>query len=224
MKKWFVFICVYFLHLVPSFGNNSKSEGTEQRNQNCLRLLKAVAMATEAHRGQLRLSGNKGSPARSYIEHPIEVATLLVQTVPKISTDALTVALLHDTLEDTNLNPKLIEEAFGPRVLQYIRYLTVPEGLDSADKLKYQIQVMAKLPKEIRWVKVVDRISNVMDIKKDRPRHWSSQKAATYIEDGAQIVVAAGPLPQGLENLAQEVFGEALQHMRDRRWESLFYP
>ena len=156
----------------------------------------------------------KRNPSGPILKHPIAVSALLARTVPDISGHALIAALLHDTLEDTPLNPQLIVEQFGPIVLQYVRHLTVPENLHSARKLEYQIREMTEMPQEARWIKVADRIVNVMDIKRQRPGKWSELKVRKYIEKGILLVIAAGKLPEGLEQVAQEVFGKSLNEAR----------
>ncbi len=57
-----------------------------------------------------------------YALHPIHVAEQFDETQHKI------VALLHDTLEDTELPPELIRETFGDRVLEAVTTLTHKNG------------------------------------------------------------------------------------------------
>ena len=56
----------------------------------------ALKISEEAHSNQLR---NSGDP---FITHPLEVAKIL--TSIKLDADSIVAGLLHDTLEDTNLN------------------------------------------------------------------------------------------------------------------------
>src|SRR5437016_4191358 len=59
------------------------------------RLRQAYELALTAHEGQTR---NDGSP---YILHPLEVAEICVDL--DMDPDAVIAALLHDTVEDTNV-------------------------------------------------------------------------------------------------------------------------
>ncbi len=60
-------------------------------------LLKAIAFAAEKHRHQRR----KDPEASPYINHPIDLANVLVQEGRVRDTTVLMAAILHDTLEDT---------------------------------------------------------------------------------------------------------------------------
>jgi GTP pyrophosphokinase len=65
----------------------------------------SVEMATEAHKGQKRRSGEK------YISHPLAVATTLVEW--GMDSDSIIAGILHDTVEDTSLSLDTIENNFG---------------------------------------------------------------------------------------------------------------
>src|SRR5207302_1450611 len=67
---------------------------------------KAYERAAAAHTGQRRLSGE------DYVNHPLEVAAILADLEPDAATIAA--ALLHDTVEDTNLTPEEVQREFGP--------------------------------------------------------------------------------------------------------------
>lgn len=77
-------------------------------------LEQAILFATQAHSGQVRKLA--GTP---YILHPLEVASI----IGTITTDKETMAagLLHDTVEDCNVDPKEIKKIFGPRVAALVQ-------------------------------------------------------------------------------------------------------
>ena len=74
------------LEFITSYLN--KQEKDKVRN--------ALILSEEAHSNQLRKSGDP------FITHPLEVAKIL--TSIKLDADSIVAGLLHDTLEDTNLN------------------------------------------------------------------------------------------------------------------------
>jgi len=84
---------------------------------------KAYLRAELVHRGQRRLSGE------DYITHPLHAAYLLSE----LGMDSTTIAacLLHDTLEDTNLEPEDLRGEFG----QEITFLV--EGVTKLGKIEY---------------------------------------------------------------------------------------
>ena len=65
---------------------------------------KAYAFADEAHRGQLRSSGDP------YIIHPVEVAQTLAEL--RLDLHSIITGLLHDTVEDTSVTLEQIEKEF----------------------------------------------------------------------------------------------------------------
>ena len=69
---------------------------------------KAYSFAEEAHRGQLRNSGEE------YIQHPLEVAKILAEL--ELDEATIAAALLHDVVEDTKYTMEDIEKEFGPHV------------------------------------------------------------------------------------------------------------
>lgn len=77
---------------------------------------KGLAFAKHYHNGQFRKSGE------SYVSHPIAVAEMVADYIFK--SDVLVAALLHDTVEDTELTLSEIESEFNPRVAQMVERLT----------------------------------------------------------------------------------------------------
>lgn len=70
-----------------------------------LELAHAIDVATTAHSGQKRKSGE------AYITHPLAVASTLVEW--EMDIDTVLAGVLHDTVEDTDLTLDAIETAFG---------------------------------------------------------------------------------------------------------------
>src|SRR2546428_9770394 len=69
---------------------------------------KAYERAAAAHTGQRRLSGE------DYVNHPLEVAAILADL--ELDAETIAAALLHDTVEDTNLTADEVQREFGPEV------------------------------------------------------------------------------------------------------------
>jgi len=119
---------------------------------------KAISFATNAHRGQKRLTGE------DYINHPIKTAIILSDF--KFGPKTLSAAILHDVYEDTNISLEEIEEVFG----KDIKFLV--EGISNLGKIKYrgkkrQVESLRKLflvmAEDIRTIliKLADRLDNL---------------------------------------------------------------
>lgn len=72
-------------------------------------LEESIVFATEAHCGQTRKLAKT-----PYILHPLEVAAIISTITSDLETMAA--GVLHDTIEDCNVDPKVIKERFGARV------------------------------------------------------------------------------------------------------------
>ena len=68
-------------------------------------LRKAYVFAGQAHKGQVRRSGEP------YLSHPLEVTDFLADM--RLDKTTLVAALLHDVLEDTDTTAAALRESFG---------------------------------------------------------------------------------------------------------------
>lgn len=77
-----------------------------------LRINKAYKIASEAHAGQKRQSGE------DYITHPVNVAYILAEIMA--DSDTICAALLHDTIEDTYITKEFIAEEFNDTIADLV--------------------------------------------------------------------------------------------------------
>ena len=80
------------------------------------RVEQAIEVATKAHEGQLRKTGEP------YIIHPLAVMKILQEW--NMDEDTVIAGILHDTVEDTNLTLKEIEDQFGKDVAFLVNGVT----------------------------------------------------------------------------------------------------
>ena len=133
---------------------------------------KALMFATEAHRGTERRG--KGYP---YIIHPMEAASI-VATVTN-DQEMLAAAILHDTVEDTEVTIEQIRDLFGDRVATLVQTETAP--MDSAmtwrEKKLFQVNQLSAAPYDSKLVALGDKLSNLrgiaLDYRKIGDRVWS---------------------------------------------------
>lgn len=129
---------------------------TEEQIAECSR---AYFFAKNAHEGQTRFSGEP------YICHPVEVANILANM--RMDYQSIIAALLHDVIEDTSFDKKVIFEQFGSAVaelvdgvskLALIKFETRAEA--QAENLRKMMLAMAK---DIRVIiiKLADRLHNM---------------------------------------------------------------
>jgi RelA/SpoT family (p)ppGpp synthetase len=124
-------------------------------------------VADFAHKEQKRASGEP------YIIHPIAVATIIAQM--HLDTESVQAALLHDVVEDTQINSKMLEEEFGSTVNEIVEGVTKLDKLRFHDYKEAQMENFRKMilamTKDIRVVliKLADRTHNMRTLGALRP-------------------------------------------------------
>ena len=122
-------------------------------------LNKAYVYAMQKHGTQKRASGDP------YFNHPLEVASIL--TDMKLDDATIAVALLHDTIEDTDATRAEIDQLFGAEIGEIVDGLTKIERLQLVTREEAQAENLRKLllaiSADIRvlLVKLADRLHNM---------------------------------------------------------------
>jgi len=120
---------------------------------------RAFDLAVEAHRGQVRVSGEP------YVLHPIASAQILADL--GIDPVAVAAALLHDVPEDTEYSLADVEERFGPEIAHLVdgvtklsKFSTHTHEQQQAENIRKMFLAMAD---DIRVVliKLADRLHNM---------------------------------------------------------------
>ena len=139
---------------------------------------KAYHVAFEAHKGQVRKSGE------AYIIHPLCVAIILAEL--ELDKETIAAGLLHDVLEDTVMTEEQMREEFGDEVLLLVDGVTKLQHLHltdniknpkdkNADRLEMQAENLRKMflamAKDIRviMIKLADRLHNMRTMQFMKP-------------------------------------------------------
>ncbi len=122
-------------------------------------LNRAYVFAVKAHGSQIRESGDP------YFSHPIQVAGILTEM--KLDPATIITALLHDTVEDTDVTLDDIEKNFGKEIRDLVNGVTKLSKIEMTTKQQKQAENFRKLvlamSNDIRvlLVKLADRIHNM---------------------------------------------------------------
>lgn len=124
---------------------------------------KAFEMAVEAHKDMRRKSGEP------YIYHPIAVAQICAEEIG-LGTTSIVCALLHDTVEDTDITIDDIKGMFGERIARIIDGLTKISGVfDQTSSLQAENfrKMLLTLSDDIRviLIKLADRLHNMRTLE-----------------------------------------------------------
>ncbi len=128
------------------------------------RIERAVEMASLAHGAQKR----KGTEM-PYLVHPCSVGLLLAGAgCPE---DVVVAGLLHDTLEDTDLEPEAIRREFGDAVLAIVQGCSEPaKSVPWEERKRHTLHLLETASDEIRLVSCADKLHNVRSMGADRER------------------------------------------------------
>jgi len=146
----------------------------------------ALEFAARAHEKQL-VPGTQ----LPYLVHLVSVAAEVLSAASVESFDvdlAVTCALLHDTLEDTEAAAAEVEAQFGPRVLAGVAALTKNSELPKDQAMADSLRRIVEQPPEVARVKLADRINNL----KSPPAYWTRAKCTAYREEAKKIVETLG--------------------------------
>ena len=149
---------------------------------------KAYVYSTEAHRGQVRKSGEP------YVTHPLEVSCLLADM--KLDEYAISAGILHDTVEDTETTKEELQALFGEQVAEIV---------DGVTKLNIQFntafekqaenfrRMLVAMAKDIRviLVKLADRLHNMQTLDHMAP-HKQERIAKETLEIYAPLANRLG--------------------------------
>jgi guanosine-3',5'-bis(diphosphate) 3'-pyrophosphohydrolase len=169
-------------------------------------VLAALAFAADRHRHQRR----KDSDLTPYINHVIDVTTILANEGGVSDPVVLVAAALHDTVEDTPTTFDELEVRFGREVRDVVAECTDDKRLPKAVRKALQIEHAAASSDRAKQVKIADKVANVRDLTHSPPADWSADRTHEYF-DWAERVVAG---LRGVNGALDGAFDRALAAAR----------
>lgn len=205
---------------IPKYNLNAEEEKKEilRHYRNLLRMLKpklkpgdkevvrtAFEMAAEAHKTMRRKSGEP------YILHPLAVAAICVDEIG-LGVRSTICALLHDTVEDTDVTLDDIKTEFGNEIAKIVDGLTkISAVMDTntsqqAENFKKILLTLTDDPRVI-LIKLADRLHNM--------RTMDSMKREKQLKISSETVYVYAPLAHrmGLYNIKTEMEDLAMKYL-----------
>ncbi|MEX0860902.1 MAG: RelA/SpoT family protein, partial [Cucumibacter sp.] len=176
-------------------------------------LNKAYVYAMRKHGRQKRASGDP------YIAHPLEVAAILTDL--KLDDATIAVALLHDTIEDTDATRAEIEENFGPEIGSIVEGLTKIDRLNLMSRQEAQAENLRKLllaiaaDVRVLLVKLADRLHNMRTLKSLPP------EARSRIAEETMEIYAPLAGRMGMQDMRTELEDLAFQTLQPEHFKAI---
>ena len=174
---------------------------------------RAYALASAAHQGQFRRSGE------AYICHPISVAQILVEL--GMDSESIAAALMHDVAEDTEVTIEEIRQKFGAEVallvdgvtkLTQIKFSNVEDR--KAENLRKMLLAMSQ-DVRVMIIKLCDRLHN-MRTGDAWPEQKRRDKALETMEVYAPIAHRLG-----ISNIKEELEDRSLHYLDPVGYENI---
>ncbi len=175
---------------------------TIKRGYDLVFIEKAIVEAEQLHAGQLRKSG------LPYIVHPFSVALEILEL--DLGANAVAASLLHDTIEDCNVDKNYIEKRFNPTVAKLVEGVTkLDEIADNSISRYTELMNLRKFlissASDIRvlLIKLADRLHNMRTIDSLPPLKqidYSEETLKVYVPLAEYVGI--GKFKRELEDIA----------------------
>jgi (p)ppGpp synthase/HD superfamily hydrolase len=174
--------------------------------QEWVSVLKAADAAARWHVHQRR----KGSAQEPYINHLLEVASLVTQATDGTEPDTVIAALLHDAIEDQGVSAEAIAGEFGEHVADLVMEVTDDKKLPKAERKRLQVENASKKSREAKLIKLADKTSNVRAVANSPAPGWSVERRREYIDWARQVVAGLRGTSLWLEQQFDDAADEAV--------------
>ncbi|NII23738.1 bifunctional (p)ppGpp synthetase/guanosine-3',5'-bis(diphosphate) 3'-pyrophosphohydrolase [Pseudoflavitalea sp. X16] len=176
-------------------------------------LRRAFEMAADAHKTMRRKSGEP------YILHPLAVARIGIEEIG-LGVRSTICALLHDTVEDTDISLEDIEREFGTEIARIVDGLTkISNVIDvnasqQAENFKKILLTLTDDPRVI-LIKLSDRLHNM--------RTLDSMKREKQLKIASETVYVYGPLAHrmGLYNIKTEMEDLSMKYLEPEAYREI---
>ncbi len=142
----------------------------------------AYEVGAAAHEGQHRIAGEK------YINHPLAVARLLAEL--ELASSIIVAAILHDTLEDTQLSKLDLADQFGSEVANLVEGVSKVDNVETMTRQQAEVENIRRMilamssDGRVILIKLADRLHNMRTLealRSDKQRRIARQTMDIYV-------------------------------------------
>jgi hypothetical protein len=160
----------------------------------------------------LTRSRRAGAP---YVNHLLEVASLVADATAARDPNLIIAALMHDAIEDQDIQREEIAKRFGEDVASLVQEVTDDKSLPSKERKRLQVEHAPKISRRAKILKLADKISNIRSIAIDPPG-CSVRRRLAYVQWGRDVVAGLRGASRQLERLFDEAAQEAEQAITEK--------
>lgn len=175
---------------------------------------KSFNLACEAHKGQVRKSGE------AYIHHPLSAASILADF--QLDHESIMAAILHDVIEDTEIGKENLRKNFGIKVAELV------DGVSKLDKLTFSTREEADAANLRKMILAMSHDIRVILIKLADRKHnletidaLDSQKRQKIGKETLEIFAPIA-LRLGIHSLNKELEDLAFETVYPFRYATLY--
>ncbi len=173
-----------------------------------VKLTQAADYAARQHVAQRR----KGEAGEPYVNHLLEVSTLLAEATGGCDVVLLMGGLLHDTLEDTDSTYEDLVQRFGEGVAALVAEVTDDKSLRKEERKRLQVETTAHKSNCAKLLKIADKTSNLRSLVRSSPTGWTAERLRDYVVWSEQVVRSCRGLNAKLEADFDAAHAEAKTH------------
>jgi (p)ppGpp synthase/HD superfamily hydrolase len=168
-------------------------------------VLRAADAAARWHVHQRR----KGAAEEPYVNHLLEVATLVAEATDGNDPELVIAALLHDSIEDQEVPRSIIAEAFGDGVAELVEEVTDDKKLEKQERKRLQVEHAHKKSQRAKILKLADKTSNLRAIAASPPPEWSVKRRLEYVNWARKVSTGLTGVSKWLEGEFEQAAKEA---------------
>ncbi len=192
-------------------------------NVNIPLIRKAYEFSDNAHRGQLRKSGEP------YIEHCLEAAFILAEQ--HMDSTTIAAGLVHDVVEDTNVTIEGLRKEFGDEIAELVDGVTkigaMKYGSREEQQVEYFRKMLLSMAKDIRIIlmKLADRLHNMRTLEhlpREKQKRIAQETRDIYCPLAHRFGINKVKIELedlSLKYLEPEVYANIMNRVKDRKEE-----
>jgi (p)ppGpp synthase/HD superfamily hydrolase len=170
-------------------------------------VLRAADAAARWHVHQRR----KGSAQEPYINHLLEVASLVTEATGATEPNVVVAALLHDAIEDQGITADTIARDFGQHVADIVTEVTDEKSLHKAERKRLQVANALNKSREAKLIKLADKTSNVRAVANSPAPNWTVERRREYVEWATKVIAGLRGTSPWLEQQFDDATERALR-------------